>query len=100
MIPEAKSVGCRLLAIYAKKKRITIPHDCKMNAARASHPSRIKRVVPCRAPLPFAGVPRGFHSWLVLREEGLPSAVAGFDACHTGCGRVSSSLRNNPGQGV
>jgi len=69
MIPEAKSVGCRLLAIYAKKKRITIPHDCKMNAARASHPSRIKRGVPCRAPLPFAGVPRGFHSWLELREE-------------------------------
>ena len=64
----------------------------KMNAARASHPSRIKRGVPCRAPLPFAGVPRGFHSGLALREEGLPTAVAGF-ACHTGCGRVSSSLR-------
>ena len=40
-----------------------------MNAARASHPSRIKRGVPCRAPLPFAGVPRGFPSGPALREE-------------------------------
>jgi hypothetical protein len=70
-----------LLAIYAKKKRTTTPRGDKMNAARASHPSRIKREVPCRAPLPFAGVPRGLRSRLVLREERLPSAVAGFDAC-------------------
>jgi hypothetical protein len=65
--------------IEEKAKRNAL--DDKMNAARASHPSRIKRGVPCRAPLPFAGVPRGFRSQLELREEILPSAAAGFDAC-------------------
>ena len=67
----------------------------KMNAARASHPSRIKRVVSRRAPLPFRGCPRGIHCRLALREECLPAAVAGL-ILPIGCARVSSLLRKNP----
>jgi len=70
-----------------------------MNAARASHPSRIKRVVPCRAPLPYRGCPRGIRCRLALREERLTAAVAGLMPAHR-LRPSQFSLAKEPREGV
>jgi hypothetical protein len=70
-----------------------------MNAARASHPSRIKRVVSRRAPLPFRGCPRGIRRRLTLREECLPAAVAGLMPAHR-LRPSQFSLAKEPCEGV
>src|SRR5258708_2497937 len=66
-----------------------------MNAARASHPSRIKRVVSRRALCRFAVAREATRRRLALREECLSAAVAGLMPA-IGCARVSSFLRKNP----